>query len=162
MRLPPLDIYNKEFRRAVSGYNKGDVDTFVEEVGRDYEALTRENVELKQQVEELGKRLADYARLEESIRKAMVLAQNTADEARSNARRESEIIIEEARQEASRITEAARAQARQTEESMARVQQQRDRFLQEFSALLRSHLSAIEHPFREDALKLPPGPATDR
>ncbi|MDH7571101.1 MAG: DivIVA domain-containing protein [Armatimonadota bacterium] len=133
MRLSPLDIYNKEFRQALNGYNRSEVDAFLEEVGRDYEALTRENIELKQQVEQMAKRLADYARLEESIRNALVLAQTTADEARASARREAETILEQ-----------ARAQARQVEEDAARLRQQRERFLMEFETLLRSHLAALE------------------
>lgn len=137
MRLTPLDILNKEFRRSVNGYQRAEVDAFVEEVGRDYEALTRENIELKQQVEQMGKRLADYARLEESIRNALVLAQSTADEAKAGARREAELILQE-----------AQSRARQIEEETARLRQQRERFLVEFGTLLRSHLAAIEHEDR--------------
>lgn len=133
MRLSPLDIYNKEFRRSLLGYRCEEVDSFLEEVGRDYEALTRENVELKQQVEQMAKRLADYARLEESIRNALVLAQTTADEARAQARREGELMLQE-----------ARAQVRQCEAELAQLRQQRARFVSEFETLLRSHLAALK------------------
>lgn len=151
MRLAPLDIYNKKFRQtAFGGYRRLDVDSFLEEVARDYEALMHENVELRQQVEEMGKRLADYARLEESIRKALVLAQNAADEARASARRESELILQEARQEAARIREAAHEQVRREEEESTRLRQQRERFVVEFGSLLRAHLDALERATKED------------
>jgi cell division initiation protein len=91
MRLSPLDIYNKEFRQALNGYNRSEVDAFLEEVGRDYEALTRENIELKQQVEQMAKRLADYAR------------------------REAETILEQARAQARQVEEDA-ARLRQQRE----------------------------------------------
>ena len=149
MRLAPLDIYNKEFSRAFSGYHRGEVDCS----WRKWPATTKPSLarmELRQQVEEMGKRLADYARLEESIRKAMVLAQSTADEARANARRESELIIQEARQEAVRIQEQAHALVRQEEERGAKLREQRERFVLEFTALLRSHLAALENGTRED------------
>ncbi|NLC56306.1 MAG: DivIVA domain-containing protein [Armatimonadetes bacterium] len=152
MRLAPLDIYNKEFPQAViAGYRKPDVDAFLEEVARDYEALTRENIELRQQVEEMGKRLADYARLEESIRKALVMAQSTADEARASARREGELMLQEARQEAARIQEAAREQVRREEEESIRLRQQRERFILEFGGLLRTYLAALEHATKADS-----------
>lgn len=150
MRLVPNDIYNKEFRRALSGYQRGDVDAFLEEVARDYESLTRENLALKQQVEELGKRLADYARLEESIRKALVLAESTAEEARAGARREGEVIRQEARQEAAQILADARARAGEADTETARVRQQHERFVQEFTALLHSHLAMLEKEARGD------------
>lgn len=150
MRLAPLDIYNKEFgTSALGGYKKSEVDAFLEEVARDYEAITREGVELRQQVEEMGKRLADYARLEESIRKALVLAQSSADEARANARRESDLILQGARQEATRIQEQAHAQVHQEEERGSKLRAQRERFVLEFGALLRSHLAALENGARE-------------
>lgn len=145
MRLTPLDIENVEFPRAVSGYHRGQVDAFLEDVARDFEALTRENVDLRQQVEELGKRLADYLRLEESIRNALVLAQTTADEARGAAKRESELVLQQARQDAARIVEDARAQSREAQDAAARIRQQRERFALEFGALLRSHLAALEN-----------------
>ena len=37
--LTPLDIHNKEFKRAMRGYEMNDVDDFLDEVIKDYEKI---------------------------------------------------------------------------------------------------------------------------
>jgi len=39
VRLTPIDITNKRFRRALRGYRTSEVDEFLAEVGADYEAV---------------------------------------------------------------------------------------------------------------------------
>ena len=50
--ITPLDIQNKEFSRAVRGYNQEEVDLFLDEIMADYDKLISENQELKRQLEE--------------------------------------------------------------------------------------------------------------
>ncbi|MBR3034046.1 MAG: DivIVA domain-containing protein, partial [Firmicutes bacterium] len=39
MMITPLDIQNKEFSRAVRGYNQEEVDLFLDEIMADYDKL---------------------------------------------------------------------------------------------------------------------------
>ena len=41
--ITPLDIQNKEFSRAVRGYNQEEVDLFLDEIMADYDKLLSEN-----------------------------------------------------------------------------------------------------------------------
>ena len=53
MPLTPLDIHNKEFKRSFRGYDVDEVNDFLDQIIKDFELLTREKLELEQQVEEL-------------------------------------------------------------------------------------------------------------
>ena len=48
--LTPVEIQNTKFKSAASGYNKGQVDKFMEELNKDYEFLYRQNLALTEKV----------------------------------------------------------------------------------------------------------------
>ena len=58
--ITPLDIQNKEFSRAVRGYNQEEVDLFLDEIMADYDKLISENQELKRQLEETKGKVESY------------------------------------------------------------------------------------------------------
>lgn len=51
--LTAFDIHNKEFKRSLRGYDVDEVNEFLDQIIKDFEQLTREKLELEQQVEEL-------------------------------------------------------------------------------------------------------------
>lgn len=51
--LTPMDIFNKDFRTAMRGYDKNEVDQFLDLVLQSYEEVLEENEKLKAQVREL-------------------------------------------------------------------------------------------------------------
>ena len=50
MKLTPMDINNKEFKRGLRGYNPEEVDEFLDEVIENYEQLYKDNSKLKEKV----------------------------------------------------------------------------------------------------------------
>jgi cell division initiation protein len=109
MGLTPLDIHNKEFsKKFLGGYNTNAVDEFLDQVIREFEALIKENAHLKEQVEAVDLKLAQYRNLEETINNTLVVSQGVAEDLKANAKKESDLIIQEARLQAERIIEAGR------------------------------------------------------
>lgn len=96
MPLSPLDIHNKEFGRAFRGYDEDEVDDFLERVIQDYEASIRQNKELEEHLEQMNERLKYFTNIEESLSKAIIVAQETAEEVKTNARKEAQLILKEA------------------------------------------------------------------
>ena len=54
MKLTPLDIRHKEFKRGMSGYADVEVDEFLDEVADEYERLFKENIDLNERVESIA------------------------------------------------------------------------------------------------------------
>ena len=50
MKLTPLDIRHKDFKRGLRGYADSEVDEFLDEVADEFERLFKENIELSEQV----------------------------------------------------------------------------------------------------------------
>lgn len=145
MPLTPLDIHNREFRRGFRGYDEDEVDEFLDEVVRDYEQVIKERDRLKDQVAELDHRLEQYRQLEDSLQKALLMAQRTSEEMIEQARKEAEMIVREAKLEADRLLQAARAEVRQVEETFLQRQNDLKLWQAKVRSLLESQLALLNH-----------------
>ncbi len=101
--LTPLDIHNKEFSKAFRGYNEDEVNEFLDQIIKDYEALIRQNKDLEEKVAQANERLQHFTNIEESLSKSIIVAQETAEEVKSNAKKEAQLIVKEAEKNADRI-----------------------------------------------------------
>ena len=58
--LTPIDISNMEFSKATFGYNKNEVEEFVETVAAEYERLYKENIEYKDKINIMNEAIKNY------------------------------------------------------------------------------------------------------
>src|SRR5690625_2493630 len=113
MSLTPLDIHNKTFTRSFRGYDEDEVNEFLDQVIKDYELSIREARDLKEKVDKLEERVGHFTNIEETLNRSIVVAQETAEEVTTNARKESRLIIKEAEKNADRIVNEALNKSRQ-------------------------------------------------
>ena len=93
--LTPIEIQDKNFKSGI-GYDKKDVDAFLKDILTNYEMLYTKNAELEDKVAVLSEGLSHYKSNEKSIQKALVLAQNVADEIIATANKKAQAIEEKA------------------------------------------------------------------
>ena len=82
--LKPMDIHNKEFKKAVRGYDMTEVDEFLDEIIVDYEQMQRELDNLRGQISSYGDNLTAYKERETTLNNTMIAAQTFADNLRSD------------------------------------------------------------------------------
>lgn len=143
MPLTPLDIHNKEFSRRLRGYNEDEVNEFLDQVIKDYEALIRENKELQNQVLGLQERLDHFANMEETLSKTIIVAQETADELRNNSKKEAQLIIKEAEKNADRIINESLAKSRKIALEIEELKKQAAIYRTRFRMLLEAQLELL-------------------
>ncbi|WAH35518.1 DivIVA domain-containing protein [Alicyclobacillus dauci] len=144
MPLSPIDIHNKEFGRSWRGYNEDEVDDFLERVIQDYEGLIRTNKQLEEDIVRLNERLSHYDSLEDTLGKSILVAQETAEEVKNNARKEAQLIIREAEKNADRIVSEALNKARKVAIEMEEMQKQAAVFRARFRSLVQSQLEMMD------------------
>ena len=93
--LTPIEIQDKSIKSGI-GYDKKDVDAFLKDILTNYELLYTKNAELEEKVTVLSEGLSHYKSNEKSIQKALVLAQNVADEIVATANKKAQAIEEKA------------------------------------------------------------------
>lgn len=111
MKLTPLDIQQQKFQVQWRGYDKHEVETFLEMVSEDVEALLQECNKLKGEIQKCEAQLVDFRENERAIQQTIMTTQKVSDDLKRNAQREAELIISEAKVAAGRIMNDARAQA---------------------------------------------------
>ena len=115
----------EKFNRTLRGYDPIEVNAFLDKVIKQVEVMVRElnskdaeiarlkHLEGQKQV--LQEKLEQYKRTEDTMNKAIMMAQRTSDTMRLSAHKESEAIVEDAKKNANRIVNEALLRAEKTE-----------------------------------------------
>ena len=110
--LTLLEIHNKKFKKEFRGYNPADVDEFMAAVTTNFERLFQENMDLKENVERVTTKLEHYQHMEDTLHSTLVIAQETAEEVKLNAKRECELMMKEMEIRGQRMLDEASAKIR--------------------------------------------------
>lgn len=144
MPLTPLDIHNKEFSRGFRGYDEDEVNEFLDQVIKDYELLIKEKQKLQEEKEQSQERLDHFTNLEESLNKSILVAQETGEEVKTNAKKEADLIIKEAEKNADRIINEALAKSRKIEMEVEELKKQASVYRMRFRNLLEAQMEMLE------------------
>ena len=115
----------EKFNRVVRGYDPNEVNAFLDEVIKKVELSVKDMKEKDKKIEELSRlarenqllrgKLEQYRRTEETMNRAIFMAQKTSEQMRLNAHNEREAIIDAAKRNANRIINEALLKAEKTE-----------------------------------------------
>lgn len=143
--LSPVDIQNKEFRRAkIGGYNADEVNDFLEEVLQAYQQLTKENYELKDKINMLNENIQYYRSMETTLQNALVLAEKTAQDTKSLAYEKATQIKKEAEQRAETTLEQARQEIYGLSHKIDELKQQYLGYKVQIKQILHAQLEMLE------------------
>lgn len=112
----------EKFSRTLRGYNPEEVNEFLDKIIKQVEIIVSESKEkdlkiaaLEQQIETSKHKLETYEKMEQTLNRAILMAQKTSEQIKLNAHDESELIINDAKQNANRIVNEALMRAEKTE-----------------------------------------------
>lgn len=142
--LSPLDIHNKEFGRKMRGYDEDEVNEFLDQVVKNYEIVIREKKALEEQVKQNEEKLGHFTNIEQTLNKSILVAQETAEEVRANAMKESKLIIKEAEKNADRIINEALSKSRRIAMDVEELKKQAKVFRTRLKMIVEAQLEMIE------------------
>ncbi|MEK0173903.1 DivIVA domain-containing protein [Tetragenococcus halophilus] len=117
MALTPLDIQNKNFQTKMRGYEKDEVDDFLDIIVKDYEEVVQRNRELEKSLKHSEEKLEYFNELKDALNQSIVVAQDTADKVKKSANKESEVVVTSAQNKADELVANAEKQANQLTEA---------------------------------------------
>lgn len=144
MKLTPLDIRHKEFKRGMRGYADVEVDEFLDEVADEFERVFKDNIDLGERVEALESQVSGYKRIEETLQKTLVSAQASADELRQNSAKEAQLILHEAELKGRQLVNEVYSERQGIEQSMAKLKSAEQDFRFKFRQLLEGYIKHLE------------------
>jgi|LGOV01.1.fsa_nt_gb cell division initiation protein len=153
--LAPIDLEQKTFSKALSGYKVTEVEDFLEEVIAGYERLYQENVELRERAMILQEQIAKYDDLELTLKNTLVLAQQTSERLNMQATDKADMVINEAQRDAEKIINEARMKAVELTQKSDLLKKELFVFEAKFTQLLQNQSDFLKSNLR--ALQEEPG-----
>ncbi len=122
MPLTPVEIRHLELHRAwLRGYKKGPVNGLLAEIADSFEEVWRERADLADRLEELEVEASKHRELEALLRSTLVSAERAANDMREQARRESDLIVQEAHAEGRRLMRETTAEKQRLEQDVRKI-----------------------------------------
>ena len=144
MKLTPMDINNKEFKRGLRGYNAEEVDEFLDEVVENYEEMYKENSNLKEKLANLNGKIEYYSKIETTIQNTLLLAQNAAEQAKSSAKKEAELMVKNANETAQKILDKAHNDVIQINDEYEKVKQEFIKFRAKYRNFMNTQMETFD------------------
>ncbi len=145
--LTPIEIENKEFKKALRGFKEEEVDEFLDIVKEDYEYLYRENLELKEKVKLYQDQINKYENIEETLKATLIRAESVAEDTCSAANKKAKIIVEEADLKSRQIIEQANNQVIEIRKEYNEMVKEFKVFRNKFKSLLEDEIRSIDEIF---------------
>lgn len=143
MSITPIDILNKQFDQKLRGYDRDQVNNFLDVIVANLEKLIDENKQLSQQLTTTKEKLAYYEELQESLNSSILIAQEAAERLKSNARQEAELILYEAEKMADQRLNDLSSEARAMMDEMEALRQSGESYRQQIEETLTKQLENI-------------------
>lgn len=142
--ITPLEIENKEFSKAMRGYNAEEVDEFLDRIILDMQQLLSEKEKLEAEIEELKKELNQYKRSETSVLNTLESAKKLMNDISESAEKRAEVIIKNAQLDAETIQREARESVSRLTDEGQRLKGKVQRFRERYRQILEDELNQLE------------------
>jgi cell division initiation protein len=137
MRITPHDIRQQQFTsKMFKGYDSQEVDAFLDDVAEDYESVLKDVALLKEQMAAQEERSRGVTEREKSLQETLVTTQRLAEEMKTAARREAELIVREAELRAEKVLEAVRGEEARIRTEIHQLRRMRRQVFEEMSSTL--------------------------
>ena len=142
--LSPLDLKNKTMEpKKRKYYDKDETDDYLELVMEQYKELYDENLELKKSVKSLNDGVQYYRSIENTMQKALVLAEKTAKETKDAAQLKAEAIEKDANTKADKIIAEAEQEYDKLKEKCLSLVQQFNQYKMQLKQVASAQLELI-------------------
>ena len=160
MKITPLEIRQKTFEKGFRGYEKEEVQAYLQSLSQEWEKMMDENKEFRMKKESLEKEVEKLREVESSLYKTLKTAEDTGANIMDQASKMAELHMKEAEMNAESILNDAKTKSRDTIEEAEVVARQT---IEEMESQLKNliHTFKTLENFRDDLIADIKGLASD-
>ena len=133
-----------KFNYEANGYNRSEVNKFVNDVIKETEGIIRKCKEQKKEIADLKEKLSHYEDLENTLKQSLINAEKTADNVKRLAREEADIIVSDAKHNASRIVGESLLKARKIETAADTLEKNVKIFKRKLKIIVEQQMAVVE------------------
>ena len=110
----------------------------------EFAKLRKENQQLKEKTAAMDEKLRDYTIKEITLQNTLVLAEKSAEDRLSSARKEADLILDEARVRASREKEMLQREIESLREEKKKIYMEREKYITDIELLAQTQLGLLK------------------
>ena len=157
MRLSPIDIRPQQFTtKMFRGFDRHEVDAFLDDVAEDYEGVLRENATLREQIGSYEERARGLGETERTLKDTLVTTQRVAEEMKEGAKRDAQLIVREATLSADKLLEESRAEEAKLRVEIQTLKRVRRQLIEELRATVERYDRTLAADLGDAALDAEP------
>ncbi len=141
--ITPMDLRTKTFKKALNGYDKKEIDEYMELLIADYEKVYKQSVETGDKINTLTKLLDSYKGMEDTMKESLIVAQKTADDLIRNATERAEIIVDEAKIEAKNLVAEATSEVNRINTQLSELKSAMDMYRTKAVGMLTAQIEVV-------------------
>ena len=140
----------KKFDTVFRGYDKAQVQSFLDDVIKNYELLLEKSRKTEEENKKLVEQIAYYQRIEDTMNRAIYTAEAAGDQIKSSARKEANSLINEARRNANRIINDALLKAERAQNHAEQLKRNTNILKRRLRQIIENQLEVIEEMDKVD------------
>ncbi|MGH7168364.1 MAG: DivIVA domain-containing protein, partial [Nitrospiraceae bacterium] len=144
MKITPLDIRKMVFKVRLRGYDRQDVDQFLEELAQTVETLNRDHTVLREKLASAEQQLGELKKAEATLMNTLVTTQGLADDLKHAAQRDAELIMKEAELKAGELLREAQTELAGTQRDLSDLRKQKLMAIERLRSTLRTFERMLE------------------
>lgn len=144
MRMTPLEIQSHRFAGRLRGYDRDEVEAFLQMVTEDYEALVIESAEQRERNRQLEEQLESCKSQEALLRETLISAQSISDQMRAVTERECRARLSQAESQADGIMESSQREAARLSENIRALRGLRTRIAESLRSVIQTQLGWVD------------------
>jgi len=150
IKVTPIDIQQKRFHVGFRGYERTEVEMFLDLVRDEMESLIRELTELREFKQSYDQLLQELTDKEELVKKTMFMTQKLMEDQKDNARREAALIIKDAEIRGQQIVGRAQDEKTKLDAEILAIKRRKHQFHEDLKKVIQMHKEMIN--FEEPAV----------
>ncbi|MEA4854471.1 MAG: DivIVA domain-containing protein [Christensenella sp.] len=159
MNITPKDILEKEFDKKFSGYDPQQVDSFLDDVIKQFESLMEENEniiakneEMKSEIAHLKQKADKLENVEEKLMATVITAQRNATLYIERAEMQAQKIMDTANQNAKTVIESTQLRMEAARQELQKYEKQITDYKKRFRMFLDDQMSYVEAKLDDESL----------
>jgi len=150
MEFTKEEIINKKFKNALNGYNKAEVEVYLEWIGSEVEKLLAENAELKKKFIEMNEDFAKFSKEKEDFNQDQLKAKIEIERIKRDSVKYCDEIRLDARINAQNILKDSYIKAKELKKDIDKLREIKNSFIKRYQGYIKDQLETLKAFQKED------------
>ncbi|MES2767695.1 MAG: DivIVA domain-containing protein [Bdellovibrionota bacterium] len=143
MKIVPIDIIHKSFKRKMAGFDPDEVSQFLRAVAEELESAIHERNRMQEALREKELQLLEYKDRDRILKDTITTAQQMSERIKSDSDREAQMILQDAHHKAEMIVRDSRDSLKSVYKDLNDLKKIKLQFEANLKAMVQTHLDLL-------------------